>query len=210
MDYNSEREKLRMPEYGRYIHQYAKHITTLPTRQERTKAAYALVSIMATLNPGLRDSPDYKRKLWDHLMIITNYSLDVESPYQMPDKTMFEERPETVTYDFDNIEKRHYGKLIERMARRIQNYEGEEREILISLVANTMKKNYLNWNKNAVNDSTIIQDLKHLVIDNIEIPDTIQLSDTRDLINRSITNQKSNTKSQQSKYRNRKQNKKGK
>ncbi|HPW66181.1 MAG TPA: DUF4290 domain-containing protein [Salinivirgaceae bacterium] len=209
MDYNTEREKLIMPEYGRYIHQYAQYIKTIESRQERTQAAHALISIMATLNPGLRDSSDYRRKLWDHLMIIADYELDVDNPYPMPDRAMLEERPSPVKYDFEEIDKRHYGKLIERMAKKIEEYEGEEREVLISLVANTMKKNYLNWNKNAVSDSTILQDLRRYVPKSVEIPDDLQLLETRDLVNRPASSQRSNSKTQQ-KHRSRRQNKKSK
>ena len=209
MNYNTEREKLIMPEYGRYIHQYAQHIKTIESRQERTQAAHALISIMATLNPGLRDSSDYRRKLWDHLMIITDYELDVDNPYPMPDRAMLEERPSPVKYDFKEIDKRHYGKLIERMAKKIPEYEGEEREVLISLIANRMKKNYLNWNKNAVDDSTILEDLRRYVPKGVEIPDDLQLLETRDLVNRSASSQRGSSKSQQ-KHRSRRQNKKNK
>ena len=209
MNYNTEREKLIMPEYGRYIHQYAQHIKTIESRQERTQAAHALISIMATLNPGLRDSSDYRRKLWDHLMIIADYELDVDNPYPMPDRAMLEERPSPVKYDFEEIDKRHYGKLIERMAKKIPEYEGEEREVLISLIANTMKKNYLNWNKNAVDDSTILEDLRRYVPKGVEIPDDLQLLETRDLVNRSASSQRGSSKSQQ-KHRSRRQNKKNK
>jgi hypothetical protein len=209
MNYNTEREKLIMPEYGRYIHQYAQHIKTIESRQERTQAAHALISIMATLNPGLRDSSDYRRKLWDHLMIITDYELDVDNPYPMPDRAMLEERPSPVKYDFKEIDKRHYGKLIQRMAKKIPEYEGEEREVLISLIANTMKKNYLNWNKNAVDDSTILEDLRRYVPKGVEIPDDLQLLETRDLVNRSASSQRGSSKSQQ-KHRSRRQNKKNK
>ena len=209
MDYNTEREKLIMPEYGRYIHQYAQYIKTIESRQERTQAAHALISIMATLNPGLRDSSDYRRKLWDHLMIIADYELDVDNPYPMPDRAMLEERPSPVKYDFEEIDKRHYGKLIERMAKKIPEYEGEEREVLISLIANTMKKNYLNWNKNAVDDSTILEDLRRYVPKGVEIPDDLQLLETRDLVNRPASSQRGSSKSQQ-KHRSRRQNKKNK
>ncbi|HOG20610.1 MAG TPA: DUF4290 domain-containing protein [Salinivirgaceae bacterium] len=209
MDYNTEREKLIMPEYGRYIHQYAQHIKTIESRQERTQAAHALISIMATLNPGLRDSSDYRRKLWDHLMIITDYELDVDNPYPMPDRAMLEERPSPIKYDFKEIDKRHYGKLIERMAKKIPEYEGEEREVLISLIANTMKKNYLNWNKNTVDDSTILEDLRRYVPKGVEIPNDLQLLETRDLVSRPASSKKSSSKSQQSK-RGRRQNKKSK
>jgi hypothetical protein len=204
MDYNTERDKLKLPEYGRYVHDYVQYIKTIPTRDERTKAAYALVSVMGYLNPALRDTSDFKRKLWDHLMIIADFDMDVDSPFPMPDKELLSEKPQQVRYDFNDIRKRHYGKLVERMARRIPEFEGEEREVLISLVANTMKKNYLNWNKNAVEDITIIQDLKRLIPEEVEISETMQLSDTRDLINRTKIVQKINPKQQQNKHKNRK------
>ena len=142
-------------------------------------------------------------------MIITDYELDVDNPYPMPDRAMLEERPSPVKYDFKEIDKRHYGKLIERMAKKIPEYEGEEREVLISLIANTMKKNYLNWNKNAVDDSTILEDLRRYVPKGVEIPDDLQLLETRDLVNRSASSQRGSSKSQQ-KHRSRRQNKKNK
>ena len=211
MDYNTERDKLKLPEYGRYVHSYVQYIKTLESRDERTKASYALVSVMGYLNPALRDTSDFKRKLWDHLMIIADFDLDVDSPFPMPDRALLEEKPQAVGYEDGNIMKRHYGKLVERMAKRIPEYQGEEQEILISLIANTMKKNYLNWNKNAVNDSTIIQDLQKMSPEGIEISESLQLSDTRDLVNKNKSIQKSNPKQQQmNKHKNRKPIKKNK
>ncbi|MDD2564139.1 MAG: DUF4290 domain-containing protein [Salinivirgaceae bacterium] len=203
MDYNTERESLRLPEYGRYIHEYVQQIKAMSTKEERTKAAHSLITVMGNLNPSLKDTSDYKRKLWDHLIIISNFELDVDNPFPMPDKELLEEKPHAVGYNSGKIMRRHYGKLVERMASHIVDYEGEEREILISLVANTMKKNYLNWNKNVVNDSTIIQDLQHLTPDEVVIQDNLQLSEIKDLVSKQ-KNPPKNIPKQQNKYKNRK------
>lgn len=209
MDYNTEREKLKMPEYGRYINSYVEALKKMPTREERTKAAHALVSVMAQLNAGLRNTSDYKHKLWDHLVIIADYDLDVDNPYPMPDRTMFSVHPSHIGYNDNNIQKRHYGKIVERIVSKIPEYNGEEREILITLVANAMKRNYLNWNKNAVSDTTIINDLRQLLPENVEVSNTIKLSEPNELISKTQQTQKQNNKSQKNKHRNRK-NKKAK
>lgn len=207
MDYNTDRDNLKLPEYGRYVHEYVQLIKAMPTKEERTKAAHALTTVMGNLNPSLKDSSDFKRKLWDHLIIISNFELDVNNPFPMPDKELLEEKPQEVGYNSGKIMRRHYGKLAERMAKHIADYQGEEREILISLVANTMKKNYLNWNKNVVNDSTIIQDLQKLTSNDVIIPDDLQLSEIKDLVNKQKNTPKNNPK-QQNKYKNRKPGKK--
>lgn len=202
MDYNTEREKLILPEYGRYVHDYIEKIKTFPTKEERTKAANAIVNVMAGINHTLRESSDFRRKLWDHLMIIANFDLDVDDPYPIPDKYLLEEKPEPIDYDNVEIKKRHYGKIIERIAQRISDYEGEEREALISIVANAMKKNYINWNKSSVNDLTILNDLKEMCPDCDDISNEMKLIESRDLMNKSKNGQKNGKSSH--KYKNKK------
>jgi len=194
MDYNTTREKLKLPEYGRYIHDYVETIKSLPTKEERTKAAYSLVSTMAGINQTLRESADFRRKLWDHLMIIANFELDVDSPYPLPEKDLLEEKPEPLGYDNNQISKPHYGKIVEQMANCIPNYEGEQREELINIVANTMKKNYLNWNKSSVTDQTIINDLKSICTKEIDISNEMKLTSSHDLMNRSKNEQMNGSK----------------
>jgi len=175
MDYNTVREKLQLPEYGRYIHNFVEIIKALPTKEERTKAAHSLVNVMGSLNSSLRDTSDFRRKLWDHIFIISDYDLDVDCPFPMPDRKMLSEKPQPVKYANSRMLKPHYGKIIEQIAQCIPNYEGEQKDELISLVANTMKKNYINWNKCTVADQTILSDLKQMCPQSLEISDEMKL-----------------------------------
>lgn len=181
MDYNTDRSKLKMPEYGRYIQECVEHLKRIPGREERTRAANAVMAMMARTNPAQMPAADLKRKMWDHLVILADYDIDVDSPFPMPDRKLLEERPQPLGYDKTPIARRHYGKLNERMARKIGEFQGEEREALAQLVANTMKRSYLSWNKNEVDDTIIIRDLREAMGGDCELPAGLQLSDTRTL-----------------------------
>lgn len=208
MDYNTEREKLILPEYGRYVHDYIEIIKTLPTKDERNKAAGALVNVMAGLNHSLRESSDFKRKLWDHLIIMANFDLDIAPPFPMPDQQMMEEKPERIDYDNVEIKKKHYGKVLERIIQHIPDYEGDKRKALISLIANAMKKNYINWNKGSVNDLTILNDLKEMCPACEDISNEIKLAESRDLVNKPKNNGQKNSKTTHNKNRKQNNNKK--
>ncbi|WP_167341988.1 DUF4290 domain-containing protein [Nonlabens sp. SY33080] len=156
LEYNTERNKLNIPEYGRHIQKLVEHCKSLPSKEERNKMAHAIIGVMGNLNPHLRDVPDFQHKLWDQLFIIADFDLDVESPYPIPDKEELEARPERMSYPQKRPKYRFYGNNIQNMIDVAVSWEkGEKREALTFIIANHMKKSFLNWNKDSVDDSVI-------------------------------------------------------
>ncbi len=199
MDYNTSRGPLKIPEYGRYLQNYVQYIKILPTREERTQAALSLMQTMAILNPQPKDNPEYRRKIWDQLIILADYDLDVEPVFPFPNKEERDKKPESVPYTSATFQKRHYGKFVEEMAKKIKDYNTEEQETLILLLANTMKKSYLVWNKNSVDDITILVDLQELAGPEVQIPLTLTLSNVKDVANKIKQTQNQNNKLKQKK-----------
>jgi hypothetical protein len=155
-----------------------------PDAAKRNKMAQAIISIMGNMNPHLRDIVDFKHKLWDHLAIISEFDLDIESPYPTPEIETFNSKPERVPYKTKVTKFKHYGQTIEKMITvAIEMEEGELKEILIQLIANHMKKSYLTWNKEAVNDDQIFRDLKIISGGKIDLnTDKTTLTKTRDIL----------------------------
>jgi hypothetical protein len=183
-DYNTTRKKLVLPEYGRNVHKMVDFACTIEDREERNKAAKTIISIMGNLNPHLRDIADFKHKLWDHLALISNFQLDIDSPYDTIEKDALLSKPNQLVYNQDKIRYKHYGKYMEWMIKKATEMEeGEEKESLIKLLANHMKKSYLTWNREVVNDEQIFLDMKELSKGKINIlPEAIKLSETRDIL----------------------------
>ncbi len=158
--YNSQLKKLALPEYGRNIQQMVDHCCTIEDREERTRCAYSIVKTMGNLFPQLRDEPDYKHKLWDHLAIMSDFKLDIDFPYEVVKEENLETKPEFMGYQLESIKFRHYGKIIEKMIERACEYpEGEEKDALVMLIANHMKKLIFQINKEDVDDLKIFKDL---------------------------------------------------
>ncbi|MBA7516988.1 hypothetical protein ES705_09038 [subsurface metagenome] len=181
-DYNASRKQLVLPEYGRNIQKMVDYIKSVEDREERNRLANAIISIMGNLNPHLRDINDFKHKLWDHLAIIANFELDIDYPYEVPKAEMFQTPPRNVNYGIHNIRYRHYGKSIELMVDAVcEMPEGSERERLINIMANHMKKSYLTWNRDTVNDEVVLADLKKLSKGRINT-ENIKLNETREIM----------------------------
>ncbi len=160
LKYNSQQEKLVLPEYGRNVQQMVDYCVTIPDKEERTRCAYTIVQIMGNLFPQLRDTEDFKHKLWDHLAIMSDFKLDIDFPYDIIKKENLITSPEPVKYKLEPIMFRHYGKIIERMIDAACEYpEGEKKDALISLIANHMKKLIFSINKDGVEDEKILKDL---------------------------------------------------
>ncbi len=158
--YNSQLKKLALPEYGRNIQQMVDYCCTIEDREERTKCAYSIISTMGNLFPQLRDEADYVHKLWDHLAIMSDFKLDIDYPYEVVKAETLDSKPDPMNYKLENIKMRHYGKLIERMIERACEYpDGEEKDALIMLIANHMKKQIFQINKEDVEDAKIFNDL---------------------------------------------------
>lgn len=163
LEYNSEREHLIIPEYGRHLQKMINYAKTRETKEERNKLAKAIISVMGNLQPHLRDVPDFQHKLWDQLFIMSNFELDADSPYEKPSKEVLSERPETLEYPQNHPKYRFYGNNIKTMIDVANTWdEGEMKEALIYTIANHMKKCFLNWNKDTVEDDVIFTHLYEL------------------------------------------------
>ncbi|NCO64308.1 MAG: DUF4290 domain-containing protein [Flavobacteriales bacterium] len=163
LEYNTEREHLIIPEYGRHMQKMINYAKSLETKEERNKTAKAIISVMGNLQPHLRDVPDFQHKLWDQLFIMADFELDADSPYPMPSKEFLELRPEPLKYPQNFPKYRFYGNNIKTMIDVANTWEeGDLKEALIFTIANHMKKCFLNWNKDTVEDDVIFQHLYEL------------------------------------------------
>ncbi len=170
MEYNTNRTKLLMPEYGRNIQMMVEYCKSLPSKEERNEVAKTIVEFMGQRNPHLRDEENYKHKLWDHLYILADYDLDVDAPYPFPTKEELDQKPNRMDYpSFDN-EYKFYGKsILQLIDKAIELEEGEEKEALIQVIANNMKKSYNVYNKEHVQDEVIFRHLKELSQDKLDL-----------------------------------------
>ena len=159
-DYNSTRNKLILSEYGRNVQNMVKYIVALPTKEERNRYAQVVIDLMGFLNPHLRDVADFKHKLWDHLHIISDYQIDVDSPYQNLRREAIHLKPKPLRYPHQRIKYKHYGKTIELMMEKAKSIEEPERKkYMVQSIANFMKMAYVQWNKDSVTDESILADL---------------------------------------------------
>jgi len=163
LEYNSERSKLIIPEYGRHIQKMVEYAVSIEDDKERNEVANSVIAVMGNLNPHLRDVPDFQHKLWDQLFIISDFKLDVESPFPKPSREKLQESPEPMAYPQNHPKYRFYGNNIKRMIdEAIKMEDGDLKEGLIFTIANHMKKCYLNWNKDTVEDTAIFDHLYEL------------------------------------------------
>lgn len=151
---------MSIPEYGRHVQQMVDYAVTIEDRNKRNEAAQAIIEVIGNLNPHLRDVPDFKHKLWDHLFIMSDFKLDVDSPYPIPNAEVLFEKPQPMKYPQEAIRYRYYGKTLVEMIKKAVDWDDEsQKPELVKALANHMKKNYLNWNRDSVTDETI---QKHL------------------------------------------------
>jgi len=200
MDYNTSRRGLVLPEYGRNIQRMVNYVKTIEDSEERNRLAKAIIQIMGTMNPHLRDVADFKHKLWDHLAIIADFELDVESPYPKPSREEIYQKPVRMKYlHSDDIRFKHYGRVLEEMiAKAITFEEGEEKNYLIEVILNQIKKSFLTWNRDSVNDELIFHDLMILSKNRLKIPEGLKLKETRDIV---VKPQNPVKKTQQNNYK---------
>lgn len=185
MEYNSTRNKLVMPEYGRNVQKMIRNAMTIEDREKRSRIAKAIVNIMASMNPKVKESADYKQKLWDHLIIISDFKLDVDSPYPYPDQHVLKSRPRKLNYKKNPMRFRHYGRNIERIiAKAIALPDGEEKEALIQIIANHLKKSYLNWNRDSVNDELIYKHFEELSGGDLKLDEDFKFHETSEILGR--------------------------
>lgn len=163
MEYNTQRTPLQLPEYGRMIQQLVERCKELPTKEERNEMAVAIVDFMGQRNPQLRDEENFKHKLWDHLYILSGYDLDVDSPYPFPTVEEMRVRPKKMEYPKLQGDYKFYGKsILQLIEKAIELEEGDEKDALIQVIANNMKKSYNVYNKEHVQDDVIFRHLKEL------------------------------------------------
>ena len=189
MEYNTQQTPMIISEYGRNIQKMVDYACTLKNKEERNKAANAIIVVMGALNPHLRDVTDFKHKLWDHIFIISKFKLDVESPYPKPKPESFQTKPKRVKYPSQDIKYKHYGKTVEDLiAKGIEMEEGDKKKYYVETLANLMKRSYLTWNRDSVNDEVIVQHLKELSKGKLNLSADFRFSDTRDILQRAGLN----------------------
>ena len=204
LEYNSDREDLIIPEYGRHIHKMVNQAIECNNKDERNNMAKAIIGVMGNLNPHLRDVPDFQHKLWDQLFIMSQFQLDVDSPYPKPSKEIFEQKPEKLDYPQNHPKYRFYGNNIKKMIDVAVSWEdGEMKSQLVYVIANHMKKCFLNWNKDTVEDSVVYEHLFELSNGKISLDSSSPaLSDSKDLISVSHRKNSKSGKKGKKPYRN--------
>ena len=174
--YNTERVTLHIPEYGRNVQKMVDYLKTIEDRDKRNEQARAVVKVMEILNPAVHLQEDYEQKLWDHLHIISDFSLDVDSPYPAPAPEKLHEKPIAVPIKSKPIKATHYGRNIESIIDLIAEQEdGDAKTAMIRSLAICMRQQYLIWNKDTVADETIFQDIEKLSDYRIKVPEGMQL-----------------------------------
>ena len=204
LEYNSERTLMIIPEYGRHIQKLVDHCVALETKEERNTMAKAIVDVMGNLQPHLRDVPDFKHKLWDQLFIMSGFDLDADSPYDRPSKEELQEKPEALPYPKSASRYRYYGNNIQTMIDVALSWEdGEKREALVYTIANHMKKCYLNWNKDTVDDAVIFKHLFNLSDGKIDLTNSEEkLSESKNLLRKRTSQQGNKGKTHSNNHRN--------
>lgn len=184
LQYNTKRKPLIIPEYGRHIHIMIEQMLSIDDREERNKMSKAIIGVMGNLNPHLRDVPDFQHKLWDQLFIMSNFQLDVDSPFEKPQEEVLAMKPQKLPYPQNHPKYRFYGNNIKRMIDvAIKWEESDIKNALLFNIANHMKKSFLSWNKDTVDDNVIIQHLDELSGGKLKVPaDHLPLSDSAQLL----------------------------
>jgi hypothetical protein len=184
LEYNSERQRLLIPEYGRHLQKLIDQATIIEDDETRNKAAKYIIQVMGSLNPHLRDVPDFQHKLWDQLFIMSDFKLNVESPYPIPSRDVLQLKPDVLQYPQNFPKYRFYGNNIKYMIDVANRWEdGEMKNALVLVIANHMKKSYLSWNKDTVKDDVIFEHLFELSDGKINLlQSTEELLNTTDLL----------------------------
>ncbi len=176
MEYNTARPQMIIPEYGRHVQKMAQHLLTIKSKKERTAASEVIIQTMTQVHPYAKDSEELRRKLWDHLYIITDYKLDVDGPYPKPSPDMFESKPKRLQYPASTLKYKHYGKITSELIKKaVKLKDGGEKDALVESIAILMKKAFMMWNKSSVSDSVIVKDLREMSQGELEIKDLSKL-----------------------------------
>ena len=183
MKYNTAEKRLALPEYGRNIQNMVDYCLTIEDHEERNRCANAIINTMGNLFPHLRDVNDFKHILWDHLAIMADFKLDVDYPYDIIKKENLHKRPPRLAYSNSKITYRHYGQALEQMIEKANELEeGEEKDALVKMLANHMKRSFIVWNKDSVDDRKILTDLSELSGGKISLnEETYKLVENREI-----------------------------
>ncbi len=177
LDYNTQREKLRMPEYGRNVQKMIEYVKSIPEKEKRDGQAKAVVKVMETLNTQVHQQENWEQKLWDHLYAISGFDIDIDSPYPAPEPERLTARPVMVPVKRKPLKATHYGRNIESIIDLIADQpDGDIKTAMIRSLAIYMRQQYLIWNKDSVSDETIFQDIEKLSDYRIKVPEGIQLT----------------------------------
>ena len=175
-DYNTTRAKLIMPEYGRHVQDMIEYVVNIPDKAKRNEQIQAVVSVMGTLNPQLRDVVDFCHKLWDHVQIISDFKIDIDSPYPLPSRESVATKPDPIPLKEDKIRATCYGRNIQNMIDLIADRPDDElKKHMIKVIAYYMKQQYLIWNKDSVAEETIFEDIKNLSGGRLVVPEDVHI-----------------------------------
>ena len=176
LEYNTHRERLVMPEYGRGVQKMVNHLKEIPDRVKRSEQAVAVVKSMELLNPSIHTQENWRQTLWDHLFIMADYDLDIDAPYPVPERKAIESAPQIVPVQKKPVKARHYGRNIEGIIDLIAAREdGEVKTAMLKDLAIYMRTQYLIWNKDSVSDRTIFDDIEKLSQGRITVPEGLEL-----------------------------------
>lgn len=183
MEYNSQRSKMNISEYGRNIQKMIEQIMAIEDPVRRNNQAKAIINVMGQLNPHLRDVADFKHKLWDHLFIMSDFKLEVDSPFPIPSAQSLAKKPERLDYASNHIRFKHYGRHIEKIIEKAGSLEeGPEKSALIKLIANHLKKSYVTWNRDAVTDDEIASHLAELSKGRLKLDENVKLAQPSEVV----------------------------
>ena len=176
MDYNTQREKLILPEYGRNVQKMIEQVKAIEDKEKRSEQMRAVVQVMGILNPQIRELNDYKHTLWDHAQVIGSFDLDIDAPYPAPTPQQFEERPDIIKLPNTPVKAACYGRNIENMIALIAEREDDDlKKEMIRTLALYMRQQYLIWNKDNVAEETIFADIERLSDGKLKVPEDIHL-----------------------------------
>ncbi|MDQ3112460.1 MAG: DUF4290 domain-containing protein [Bacteroidota bacterium] len=183
MEYNTSLSVMTIAEYGRSVHRMIEYCLTLTDRDEQSRCARSIVRVMVILNPQMKEYADYEHKLWDHLHIISNFQLDVDGPYPKPEPELIKSKPEIVPYPQSNIRFKHYGKILEDLLKKaLAEEDPKAREIFTEQLAQLMKRHYLNWNRDSVNDQLIVEQLENLSEGKLKLNENFKFLHTSEIL----------------------------
>lgn len=170
MEYNTERDQLRLREYGRNIQRMAEYLLSVEDMEKRNSYAHTLVELMKQINPNVKDSQDYDQKVWDDLFIMTNFQLEVDSPYDKPEASILTRKPQRMSYNSNEIKYRHFGRTVELLiSQAVELEDPKEKEGAVVTIGKLMKSFYIAWNKDFIEDAQVLKSIKELSNNQLDI-----------------------------------------